>query len=448
MSNELYNDGLKAYEKVLSLMEKHHEWLSQSLPMIASENVPSPAVREALTCDFGNRYAEGWPGERVYAGCKFIDEVELLAVELAKKVYQAEFADVRPVSGVVANLITYTAFAEPGDIMYAVSIPHGGHISHGKKKIGGTAGSVRGLEVMTYPFDEENFNIDVDATKRQVMELKASGRPPKLFMLGASVFLFPHPVKEIVEIAKEVDAYVVYDAAHVAGLIAGGLFQDPLREGADIVTGSTHKTLPGPQGGIILSKLLFAERIKKATFPGNVSNHHLHHVAGKAVVFAEMLAFGKEYARAVIKNAKALAEALSERGITVLGERNGFTKSHQVLLDVTKYGDGGTLEEKLERANIIVNRNMIPGDIKAGRHYMHPGGIRMGVQEVTRLGMGKGEMIEIAEMIADVIVRRKDPQLVAKRVVELRKGFQTIKYAFDTAAEAYRYIELRKVVSK
>ncbi|RLE49004.1 MAG: serine hydroxymethyltransferase, partial [Candidatus Methanomethylicota archaeon] len=224
-------------------MEKHHEWLSQSLPMIASENVPSPAVREALTCDFGNRYAEGWPGERVYAGCKFIDEVELLAVELAKKVYQAEFADVRPVSGVVANLITYTAFAEPGDIMYAVSIPHGGHISHGKKKIGGTAGSVRGLEVMTYPFDEENFNIDVDATKRQVMELKASGRPPKLFMLGASVFLFPHPVKEIVEIAKEVDAYVVYDAAHVAGLIAGGLFQDPLREGADAVTLSTHKTL-------------------------------------------------------------------------------------------------------------------------------------------------------------------------------------------------------------
>lgn len=443
MSNELYNDGLKAYEKVLSLMEKHHEWLSQSLPMIASENVPSPAVREALTCDFGNRYAEGWPGERVYAGCKFIDEVELLAVELAKKVYQAEFADVRPVSGVVANLITYTAFAEPGDIMYAVSIPHGGHISHGKKKIGGTAGSVRGLEVMTYPFDEENFNIDVDATKRQVMELKASGRPPKLFMLGASVFLFPHPVKEIVEIAKEVDAYVVYDAAHVAGLIAGGLFQDPLREGADAVTLSTHKTLAGPQHGMVLSWEKYAEDLKKAAFPGLLSNHHLHAVAGVAIALAEALAFYKDYARQIVKNAKALGQALYERGIDVLYEHRGFTESHTLLIDVTKYGGGRDIEEKLEKANILVNRNLLPYDIKMGRHYTNPGGVRLGVQELTRLGMGMSEMVHIADLIKRVIADNVPAEKIREEVAELRRGFQKVHYAFSSQREAYEYIRVR-----
>jgi len=374
--------------------------------------------------------------------------VELLAIELAKELFGAEFVDVRPISGVTANLIAYTAFTNPNDVAMALSIPNGGHISYGRKEIGGTAGVVRGLSIEYFPFDPEEMNIDVDKTKKKVLTLIKEGKKPKIAIFGASVFLFPHPLKELSDFLHEHNVTIIYDAAHVLGLIAGKEFQDPLREGADVVTGSTHKTLPGPQGGIILSKLLFAERIKKATFPGNVSNHHLHHVAGKAVVFAEMLAFGKEYARAVIKNAKALAEALSERGITVLGERKGFTKSHQILLDVTKYGDGGTLEERLERANIIVNRNMIPGDIKAGRHYMHPGGIRIGVQEVTRLGMGRSEMIEIAEMIADVIVRRKDPQLVAKRVIELRKGFQTIKYAFDTTAEAYKYIKLRNVVSK
>lgn len=384
----------------------------------------------------------GWPGERVYAGCNYIDAVESITMELAKELFRAEFVDVRPVSGVCANLISYTAFTEPGDTIMALSIPNGGHISYGRKEIGGTAGSVRGLRVEYLPFNADEMNIDVDETKKKVEQLIKEGRKPRMVVFGASVFLFPHPVKELSEFLHERDIIVMYDGAHVLGLIAGKNFQDPLREGADIITGSTHKTLPGPQGGIIITWERYSEHIKRATFPGNVSNHHLHHVAGKGVAFAEMLAFGEEYARNIIINAKKLAESLNEHGITVLGEKNGFTRSHQVLIDVTKFGDGGTLEKELEKANILVNRNLIPSDVKAKRNYMHPGGIRMGVQEVTRLGMGASEMVEIAKLIADVIVYKRDPKIVARDVAELRKPFTKVKYAFESSREAYEYISL------
>jgi glycine hydroxymethyltransferase len=424
-------------------MKSHHKWFSESLPLIASENVVSAAVKEAMVSDFGNRYAEGWPGERVYAGCTYIDEVERIAIRLAKQLFNAEFVDVRPVSGVNSNLIAYTIFTNPGDTIMALSIPNGGHISYGRNELGGTAGSVRGLKVEYLVFDQESMNVDVDGTIAKVKKLEAEGVRPKMVIFGASVFLFPHPVKELESFFHSIGATVLYDGAHVLGLIAGKQFQDPLREGADLVTGSTHKTLPGPQGGIVLSWNKYADAIKKATFPGNVSNHHLHHVAGKALAFAEMLTFGESYAQEVVKNARALAESLSSRGITVFGEKLGFTRSHQVLVDVTKYGDGGTLEKKLESANIIVNRNMIPTDIKAGRHFDHPGGLRFGVQELTRLGMGTDQMDRVAELAAKIIVGGDDSSLVASEVKDFRRGYQKIRYAFDTANDAYGYISLR-----
>ncbi|MFB0567591.1 MAG: serine hydroxymethyltransferase, partial [Candidatus Bathyarchaeia archaeon] len=241
------------YVKTLDLLQQHHNWFRETIPLIASENVPSPAVREALTSDFGNRYAEGWPGERVYAGCLYIDQVELVCIDLVKKLFTAEFVDVRPISGVVSNLVVYTAFTEPGDVMMALSIPCGGHITMGKKKLGGTAGAVHGLVVEYLPLDYKELNIDVDRTRRRTARLVKEGRPPKLVTFGASVFPFPHPVKDLAEMFHEVGATVAYDAAHVAGLIAGGCFQDPLREGADVVTLSTHKTLFGPQHGGVLS---------------------------------------------------------------------------------------------------------------------------------------------------------------------------------------------------
>src|ERR671927_405061 len=362
------------YDKVLRLMKEHHDWFNKSIPLIASENIPSPAVREAILSDFGNRYAEGWPGERVYAGCTYIDQVEIICNDLAKKLFRAEFADCRATSGVVANLAIYAAFSNPGDYMMAASIPSGGHISHGKKEHFGTAGLVHGLNIEHYPFSKEEMTIDVDATKRKIEEMIRNGKVPKIGMFGGSLFLFPHPVKELAEFMHDRGMYVNYDGAHVAGLIAGGEFQDPLKEGADSMTMSSHKTLWGPQGGIIVSFEKRADAIKKAIFPGNTSSHHLHHVA--------------------------------------------------------------------EKANIILNRQLLPGDIKAGRHYMHPSGVRIGVPETTRLGMKQGEMKEIANFIKRVVVNMQDPNIVAKDVADFRKQFQKVQYTFDNTLGAYEYINL------
>ena len=431
------------YNQVFDLLQQHHNWFQNSIPLIASENIPSPAVREAIVTDFGNRYAEGWPGERVYAGCRFIDQVEFKCIDLMKKLYTAEFVDVRPISGVVANLAVYTAFTEPSDTLLALSIPSGGHITSGKKELGGTAGAVKGLLVEYLPLDYKELNIDVDKTKIKIKELASKGKPPKFVMFGASVFPFPHPVKELAEEIHAVGATVGYDAAHVAGLIAGGQFQDPLREGADVVSLSTHKTFFGPQHGGILSWEKHAEKIKKATFPGMVSNHHLHEVAGLTIACAEMLEFGKQYATQVVKNAKALAQALYERGFNVLAEHKGFTNSHVILIDITKHGDGGTIEETLEKANMIINRNLLPWDIKEGRHFMHPGGIRMGVSEVTRLAMKEPEMSEIADFVKRVIIDKEPLETVKKDVEEFRKDYQKVSYCFENSTEAYKYVRIR-----
>lgn len=427
----------EAFDHTLELLRKHHDWMKTTVNLIASENVPSPAVREALITDFGNRYAEGLPGERVYAGCIYIDQVELLAIDLAKQLFKAEHANVQPVSGLAANLAMYTALTDPGDLLMCLSIPCGGHISSGKKKFGGTAGAVHGLEVEYFPFDEKRMNIDVDAAIKKIREVK-----PKLLLFGGSVFLFPHPVKEFIEVAKEVDAHVAYDAAHVIGLIGGGQFQDPLREGAEIVTCSTHKTMPGPQHGMILCKKELAESINKAVFPGLVSNHHLHAVAALAITLAEMLEFGKEYTAQVVRNARALGQALHERGFAVLCPDQKFTASHTIVVDITKYGDGGTLEKKLEQAGIVLNRNLLPWDIREGRHYKKPGGIRLGASEVTRLGMKEGEMGEIAEFIKRAVIDDEPPKRVAADITKFRRDYQRVHYAFESATQAYDYIKI------
>lgn len=425
-------------DRIFGLVQKHHEWFKNSIPLIASENITSPAVRELLICDFQHRYAEGWPSERVYAGCKYIDQVEIMAMELARELFQAEHANVQPISGVTANLATYTALTEPGDTMMCLSIAMGGHISMGKKKFGGTAGAVHGLEVEYFPFDESVMNIDVEAARERLKEVK-----PKLVTFGGSVLLFPHPVKELAPVAKDLGARVMFDAAHVAGLIAGKQFQDPLRDGVEVMTCSTHKTLPGPQHGMILCTGELADSINRAVFPGVVSNHHLHCVAALVVALAEMVKFGREYAEQIVKNAKTLAKALYERGINVLCPDLGFTESHIVLADITKYGDGMVLEKKLEEANIILNRNLLPWDPREGRGYKHPGGIRMGTSEVTRLGMKEGEMKAIAEFIGRVVVDNEPVERIAQEVREFRKDYQKVHYCFASPVEAYEYIQLR-----
>ena len=438
----------KKIEKIRNLLIEHHDWFTNSIPLIASENITSPAVDEACSCDFSHRYAEGWSGQRVYAGCKYIDEVEDICMDLANEYFKSIHADVRPVSGVVANLTMYNAFTSDNNgKMCCMSIVRGGHISHGPRfaksgrEIFGTAGTTRGLNIEYLAFDNDEMNLDIDASAKIIREFK-----PELVLFGGSVFLFPHPVKELGDVAKEVGAKVGYDAAHVAGLIGSGYFQDPLREGADVMTMSTHKTLPGPQHGTLVSNREdLIETLRSCAFPALLSNHHLHNVAGLAIALAEMLEYGKEYHKNVIENAKVLGQALHERGIKVLMEHKGFTESHQIVVDITDFekiiGLGGDIENLLEEANIILNRNLLPYDIAQGRHYQNPGGLRIGTSEITRLGMGKSEMEDIAEFIKKVLVDKKDPKKIKLEVAEFRKDFQEIKYCFQSVNKAYEYFK-------
>lgn len=404
------------------------ELFRNSLPMIASENVTSPLVRQILSSDLGHRYAEGQVGHRFYQGCGFVDTIEAKAIELAKDVFKAPHVNVQPISGVNCNIAAFFATAEPGDKLLALAVPSGGHISHAKY----SAAGIRGLKIYTHPFDNSKMNIDADAMIKEIRRLK-----PKVVMFGASLFLFPHPVKEAREACDEVGASIVYDAAHVAGLIAGGEFQDPLREGADVVTASTHKTFPGPQGGIILCTEKWAKDIDEAVFPGTVSNFHLHHKAGLAVALAEMKQFGRAYARQTVKNAQALAAYMDEAGFRILCKDLGYTRSHQVAVDVSKIGGGETIAKKLEKANIIANKNLFPWDHVNGTD--NPSGIRLGTQELTRLGMKEPEMKEVARLLKRVAIDREEPEKVKKDVILLKSQYQTVQYCFDGDG-AYEFI--------
>ncbi len=408
---------------------KHNSWFKESLPLIASENFTSPLVREALNSDLQNRYAEGLPGKRYYQGNTYVDEIETLCEELAREVFRCRFADVRSVSGTVANLAVLMAFAKPGDKMTAVGLSDGGHLSHAK--IG--AAGLRGVRTHHYPFDKKTMNIDPEGAKRLIREVR-----PKVALFGQSVYLFPTPLAELRDAFDEVGCVVWYDAAHVLGLIAGGRFQDPLREGVDVVSGSTHKTLPGPQHGLIVSDLRkesFESSLRRGVFPGVTSNHHLHSVAALAVALAEAREFGEAYADQTIRNAKALAQSLHERGLDVLCEPHGFTESHTLVMDVVEFHGGAKVAKSLEDANIIVNKNLLPWD----NDPVRPSGIRIGSQEVTRSGMKEKDMADIAELIARIVVKGEAPSSVVDDVKALKRGFTKAHYCFLEGEEAYDY---------
>ncbi|RLF29896.1 MAG: serine hydroxymethyltransferase [Thermoplasmata archaeon] len=427
---------MKWYDEVEYIREqamKNNEYFGSSLPMIASENVLSPLCKEMLLTDFHGRYAEGTPGNRYYEGCRFFDRVEEKAMELAKKLFRCRYADVRPTAGTTANMAVLKALIKPGEPAVVLDTANGAHISFGKW---GAAG-LRGIDLISFPFDDDQMNIDVDKAVKLIREVK-----PKLTLCGRSVFLFPSPLEEISEAAHDVGAYVVYDAAHVLGLIAGKRFQDPLREGADVMTGSTHKTLPGPQGGILLSDHTgntdedkrFLRRLGFGVFPGVTSSYHLHHVAAKAIAFAEHLEFGEEYAEQTIKNAKKLGQSLFERGFKVFGEKLGFTESHQILVEIGK-GKGKEASKKLEEAGIITNMNMIPGD----EDPLNPSGLRLGTQELTRIGMKENEMDYIAELFERVLQKKEKTSKIREIVNDMRKDFQEIHYCFKKGYRGYDY---------
>jgi glycine hydroxymethyltransferase len=414
---------LSKAQAVLSATEASGNLYRNGLGMIASENIVSPMVQKIVSSDLHGRYAEGLPGKRYYQGCDDFDTIESLGIELAQKVFNAPFANIQSTSGTVSNIGGLKALAKPGDKITAVSTADGGHISHARM---GAVG-LRDLNLSTYPWNEERMEPDIDGACSLIRELE-----PRVVLVGQSVFLFPTPLREMAAAAHEVGASVMYDGAHVLGLIAGGCFQDPLREGADIMTGSSHKTFPGPQGGFLLSSSedpAFQRKLNTSIFPGVCSSYHLHHVAGKVVALAEFEEYGTAYAHDIVKNGQAFASALAAEGFDVLAESRGYTASHQVLTrhGETDSGAGAKAARLLEDAGIITNMNMLPGDTKA----LTPSGLRLGVQELTRVGMGALEMQEVAKLYARVLLHSEDPATVKKDVTHLKSDFQTIRYCFN-----------------
>jgi len=418
--------------KIRSTVRAHSVRFERAIPLIASENLLSPYAKELLISDLHSRYAEGLPGDRYYEGNEQVDEVENVCLDLARRLFRCSFADVRPISGTVANMAVLKALAAPGDPVGTSRLADGAHISSASFGAFG----LRGVKPTYYAWDPERMTIDVEKT-RAILRAER----PKLCLFGLSLFLFPLPVAELRATLEEIGAVGWYDGAHVLGLIAGGEFQDPLHEGAQVLSASTHKTLPGPQHGILLGETDDEElrrKLQSAAFPGVTSNHHLHAMAALGVALAEHLAFGRSYARQVVRNAQALGQALHERGFDVLGADLGFTKSHTLAVRVQTEGGGEAVARQLAQVGVITNKNLLPGD----KSPKHPQGIRIGTPEVTRVGMKEKEMVQIAGLLDDLLHRGKDATEVARAAAELKAGFTTLQYCFGAGEAAYRYYDL------
>ncbi|EZQ06922.1 MULTISPECIES: serine hydroxymethyltransferase [Acidianus] len=418
----------KELEEVINITRQENQWRrTETINLIASENVMSPTAEAVYMSDFMARYAEGKPYKRFYQGTKYADEIEVLAMNLMNDITPAKFSDLRPISGTIANAAVFRVLGNPGDKALIAPVQAGSHVSHTKF---GTLGTL-GIEHIEMPYDKDRMNVDVDKAGKMIEEIR-----PKFVVLGGSLYLFPHPTKELSPYVKSVNAKLVYDAAHVYGLIVGKVWSNPLDEGADYMTTSTHKTFPGPQGGSILSNNEEDfKKVSRTIFPWFVSNHHLHRLPATAVALIEMKYYGKEYATQIIKNAKKLAEALAERGFNVIGEHLGYTKSHQTAVDVRKFGGGAKVAKLLESANIIVNKNLLPYD--SPESVNDPSGIRIGVQEMTRFGMKEGEMEEIADLFKQIVVENRDINEMKKKVSEFRKQYLDIKYTFNVDLSSY-----------
>lgn len=389
-------------DEILNLVKSHEEWRGkQCLNLIPSENVMSPAVRNLLSSELAHRYTSR---DRFYMGTRFTDEIEQHGEELARKVFKAETADLRPLSGHIADLIVLANLTKPDDTLLCASPDSGGYPGMWNE---GLAGLLH-LKTVAFPFSKEDWSIKVEESKKTIERVR-----PKMVVFGGSLITFPHPVKELAEVACENGAAIGFDGSHVMGLIGGGQFQDPLREGASILFGSTHKSFFGPQGGIILANKEHGELLKEKIYPAFVDNAHWNRIAAMALALAEIKEFGKAYATQVILNSKALARALHDYGFPVICEHLGFTQSHQVIMN---YGDparGRTIAEKLQRANIIADCV-----------------VRLGTCEVTRRGMKEQEMLRTAELIKRTIIDKEDSETIKREVARLSAEFKETEYCF------------------
>jgi glycine hydroxymethyltransferase len=409
---------------------------TQTINLIASENTPSEAVQRVQISDFMGRYAEGHPNEgdkmnRYYQGTRYIDEIEHMATKEILELFNARQADVRPISGNAANTAIALGWLRGGDTVVANSTDAGGHISHGAVGVFGRRIQTRGqslkpggpnsINLHFLPLTEDHYHIDATKTIELIDHVS-----PQLVVMGKSLFLFPEPVSEVAAFCKTKDIPLLYDGAHVLGLIAGGEFQAPLDEGATWMTASVHKTFPGPQRGIILGNLDPDDEKKywpaadRGVFPGSSSNHHLFTLPALVVAIREMKKYGRAYASQIVRNAQALGRSLDEIGTPVEARDFGYSKSHMIAVNVSQWGGGVEVAKRLEANNIIVNYNMVPGDADP----RNPSGLRIGVQEMTRFGMDERAMGELAQLIHDAICGKN----VIEHVYALRGRFVEMKY--------------------
>lgn len=375
------------------------------IELIASENFVSPAVMEAMGSPLTNKYAEGYPGKRYYGGCEYVDVVEELARERLKKLFGAEHANVQPHSGAQANMAAYFALINPGDTVLGMNLAHGGHLTHGSK----VNFSGKLYNIIPYGVREDTGFIDYDELERLAKEYK-----PKLIVAGASAYPRIIDFKRFREIADSIGAYLMVDMAHIAGLVAAGLHPNPV-EYSDVVTSTTHKTLRGPRGGIILSKEIHAKAIDKSVFPGVQGGPLMHVIAAKAVCFNEALKPEfKEYQKKIVRNAKALADGLMDRKVNLV---SGGTDNHLMLLDLRGTGvTGKELEKRLDYVGITANKNAIPND-PLGPNVTS--GLRLGTPAVTTRGMNEDDMDVIADIIYNVLKDENYVDVAKKRVSEL-----------------------------
>src|SRR3989337_1827585 len=381
----------------------------ECITLIASEGLKAPACRQmqALSADLEGRYAEGENDleghvkKRYYQGQKFMSQIEDCATDLMKSLFKCSWADVRLVSGTHANLATFKglSLAAKNRKMVVTPLSCGAHISH---DYAGLAGAVLGLENINHVYNINEFNIDPEKSAAVIRAAQ-----PGIITFGGSLFLFPHPLKELRTVAEAVGAYVAYDASHVLGLIAGGVFQDPFKEGADFITSSTHKTFPGPQGGVILGNPTSPavekaiKRIQFAVFPLSASNTHLGRLPALGVAALEMKLFGVELARPTVTTAPTEGQYLCENGVKVLCASKGFTRSHQIAVDICAFGGGKKIAQELHDATIVLNKNLLPYDDQSNRD--NPSGLRIGFQDVMRRGFRDGEFKHLCDLMLSVI---------------------------------------------
>jgi len=414
-------DVARAVERALERQEK---WVDREcVNLNPASNLMNPRAERLMSSTASTRPSLGHAGEKYETGLAYSEEVEHLASSLACRLFGASYAETRALSGAMANLMVYMACAKAGDSMLALAPNVGGHATH---QSFGMAG-LYGLQVHAIPWDAERFDVDLPAFERLVQEVR-----PRIVLVGASLVLKSYDLPAIAKIAHAAGAVVQYDAAHMAGVIAGGVYPNPLANGADVMTMSTYKMYGGPPGGLVLTNdPEIAKRIDEVAYPGLTANFDVGRVAALAVATADLLAHGKAYARDCVANAQALAQALERRGVRVVGPGKERTQTHHVLVDARPYGGGDAAARRLEPANVISCAIGLPFPDAAATPEGGPPGLRLGTPEVTRLGMGSREMERIAGWIGDVLIDGRDARSVADEVRAMRARFQIIGYVVE-----------------